>query len=490
MIDARGVACIIANRKEKLTMKALIIAAGKGNRLRKFDGDHPKPLYKVAGLPLIERTILSARKAGITEFVIVTGYRGSEIEERLKKDQRRLDVSLEFVFNEEWEKSNGFSVLKARDHLKENFLLMMSDHIFDWTILKDLQKNRPHDGEVILAVDERIDEVFDPDDATKVRVQDGMIVEIGKTLSHYNAIDTGLFYCTPALFSVLEKTCAEGKGSLSEAIGSLAGEGKARVFAIGNHFWQDVDTPESLDHAEDMLFDSVQKDTDGIVSRYFNRKISGLISRLLVKMPVTPNQITWSALVIGILSGFLISTGDHMDIALGGIIFQFASIYDGCDGEVAKLKMSSSKFGEWLDTVCDNITYVSFLVGLLVGLYRQGFGPVIPLGFLTIFGVAMTLTTMYLYLTRFTSSGSLVTVQKDLTRDLETQEQGFFIRLVTRIKFMMKRDFFALFFMVLCLFNRLDWILVLAVIGSNLTWIVLLTMKREFAEAKPELSRN
>ena len=177
-------------------------------------------------------------------------------------------------------------------------------------------------------------------------------------------------------------------------------------------------------------------------------------------------------------------------MAIGGIIFQFASIYDGCDGEISKLKLSSSKFGEWLDTICDNITYVAFIVGVVVGAYRQGFEHIVPIGFLTVFGVGMTLGTMYLYLAKFTNSGSLVTVQKDLARDMEIQDQSFFIRMLGKIKFMMKRDFFALFFMTLCLLNKLDWILILAVIGSNLTWIVLMTMKRELAPAKAELPEN
>jgi CDP-L-myo-inositol myo-inositolphosphotransferase len=471
-------------------MKALIIAAGKGNRLRKFESDKPKPLFKVAGLSLIERGILSAKKAGITEFVVVTGYRGDEIERKLARHRKRLGVSIEFVRNGDWEKANGHSVLKAREHLNDDFVLLMADHIFDWRLLEGFLKAKPRKGEVVLAVDDRIDKIFDIDDATKVKTDDGSIVTIGKSLSDFDAVDTGIFYCSTGIFPALERACAEGKGSLSEAISLLADAGKAKTFPIGNQFWQDVDTPHSLKHAHKVLFRSVRKETDGIISRYFNRKVSGLITRFLIRTPFTANQITWSALVIGLLSGFLISRGEHLYVALGGIIFQFASIYDGCDGEISKLKLSSSKFGEWLDTICDNITYVAFIVGVVVGAYRQGFEHIVPIGFLTVFGVGMTLGTMYLYLAKFTNSGSLVTVQKDLARDMEIQEQGFFIRMLGKIKFMMKRDFFALFFMTLCLLNRLDWILILAVIGSNLTWIVLLTMKRELAPAKAELPEN
>jgi hypothetical protein len=73
---------------------------------------------------------------------------------------------------------------------------------------------------------------------------------------------------------------------------------------------------------------------------------------------------------------------------------------------------------------------------------------------------------------------------------MEIEGQSFFVRMIGKVKFMMKRDFFALFFMVLCLFNKLDWILMFAAAGSNLTWIVLLTMKREFVPAKAGLTEK
>lgn len=478
--------------KNEKSMKALIIAAGQGSRLRNGDGDLPKPLFKVAGLTLIERAILSAKKAGITEFVVVIGYKGDLVRKKLERRAQKLGVTIEFVENPDWTAANGHSVLKARSVINDDFVLMMSDHIFDWRILAGLVREPVLPGNVVLAVDRRIDAVFDVPDATKVKTRENAIVEIGKELPEYDAIDTGIFLCTTGLFSALEKACAEGKGSLSEAILRLASEGKARTATIEPLYWQDVDTPESLKHAEKILFQSVCKNTDGFISRNINRRISGWISRFFVKTPLTPNQITWSALVVGLMSGFLISKGTRIEIALGGALFQFASIYDGCDGEVAKLKLASSKLGEWLDTVCDNITYVAFFVGVVAGLYRQGESALMPVGFLMGFGILMTLGSMYLHLARHTNSGSLVTIQKDIVSELETGEQGFIIRALGKLNFLMKRDFFALFFMVLCFFNKLDWILVSSAIGVNLTWIVFLSMKRDMepAGAKAELPRH
>jgi CDP-L-myo-inositol myo-inositolphosphotransferase len=403
-----------------------------------------------------------------------------------------LGVTIEFVENPDWTAANGHSVLKASSVIKDDFVLMMSDHIFDWRILAGLVREAVLPGSVVLAVDRRIDDVFDLPDATKVKTRNNVIVEISKELPEYDAIDTGLFLCSTGLFSALEKACADGKGSLSEAILKLASEGKAKTTTIEPLYWQDVDTPESLKHAEKILFQSVCKKTDGFISRNINRRVSGLISRLFVKTPLTPNQITWSALVVGLMSGFLVSKGTPLDIALGGILFQFASIYDGCDGEIAKLKLASSKLGEWLDTVCDNITYVAFFAGVVVGLHRQGEAYLMPVGFLMGFGILMSLGSMYLHLARNTNSGSLVTIQNDIASGLESGEQGFVIRALGKLNFVMKRDFFALFFMILCLLNQLNWILILAAVGANLTWIVFLSMKRDMepAGAKAELARH
>lgn len=474
-------------------MKALIIAAGFGNRLGKFSNKFPKPLCKVGGITLIERAILSAKKAGITDFVIVTGYRGDQLEEYLSKRRSRMGVRIEFVRNHDWTKANGHSVLMSQKWIQEDFVLLMADHVFDYKILSDLLRKRPQPGEVILAVDGRVGEIFDLADATKVKTLNGNIVKIGKNLQDYDAIDTGIFYCSggtaEGIFSALEMVCREGQGSLSEAMALLASQGKARTFRIGNNFWQDVDTPESRKEAGRLLFRSLRKETDGVISRHFNRWVSTFITRGLIKTPISPNQVTWSGLVVGLLAGFLVSHGLPRDVAMGGLLFQFASIYDGCDGEMAKLKMTSSRFGEWLDTVCDNVTYVAFFIGVILGVHHQG-GPAVPLGLMALFGIFMTLGIMYFYLLKFTNSGSLVTVQRDLVQDMEAHAQNFLVRFMTKAKFIMKRDFFALLFMFLCLFNKLDWVLILTVIGSNVSWIVLLTMKREFVQAKAGLSEN
>ena len=96
-------------------MKCLIIAAGKGSRLRQL-GDS-KPLIPILGLPLIERVIRIAMEAGADDFYVVTGYREKIVRIFLAGLTRRLGCRITPVFNRDWEKENGLSVLWARAYL-------------------------------------------------------------------------------------------------------------------------------------------------------------------------------------------------------------------------------------------------------------------------------------------------------------------------------------------------------------------------------------
>jgi choline kinase len=125
----------------------------------------------------------------------------------------------------------------------------MEDNIFEPDTARALLKQPLAPGEVILAVDPNIDRIFDLDDATKVRRNANYIVDIGKEIVHYDALDTGMFLCSPALFDRLESATLDGNCSLSDGMRQLAGEQRLRALEIGDAQWQDVDTPEALAYA-------------------------------------------------------------------------------------------------------------------------------------------------------------------------------------------------------------------------------------------------
>jgi len=130
---------------------------------------------------------------------------------------------------------------------------LLFDHL-DGTILQDLVGLEPVPDSVVLAVDKDIQGIFDIDDATKVCLTGDRIVEIGKELVHYDAIDCGIFRCSPAVFRAIDQVLdTESDCSLSQAMAVLGKRGRFLGYEIGGRWWQDVDTPEMLAQAERLL---------------------------------------------------------------------------------------------------------------------------------------------------------------------------------------------------------------------------------------------
>jgi len=370
--------------------KCLIIAAGKGSRLQQR-GDS-KPLIPILGIPLIERVIRTALESGADEFYVVTGFTGGQVRDFLERLAERLAIRITPLVNDDWDKENGLSVLKARDVLHEPFLLLMADHLFDPNLARSLTTFALGDGEIALVVDgDTHNPLVDMDDVTRVNVEGAKIRNIGKGLADFNGFDTGVFLCSPAIFEALEKSKAEnGATTLSEGVRVLAAEGRARAIPA-NGFWIDVDDPLAFQRAEKALLNRLcDKANDGPVSRYLNRPISLLLSRHLAKLDLTPNQISAFSFLCSLLAAGLFAFGGYLALLLGGILAQFASIIDGCDGEVARLKYQSSDFGGWFDAVLDRYADSFLLFGLTWHLLAvRASGWVLLAGFMAIIGSFM-----------------------------------------------------------------------------------------------------
>jgi len=247
-------------------MKAVILAAGDGGRLENLTQDKPKPLIQLLGLSLIERIILTTKQVGIKEFVIVVGYLSDKIKAQLGTGNR-YRVKIDYVVNNDYQRENGVSVLKAKGLLNERFILLMADHIFDARILKELVDyhiRRP----VILAIDRRKPLPGD----TKVLEKGGRIIDIGKDIEESNCIDTGIFLCSPKIFYYIEEAVKEGKTELTDGIAKAVENRDAEIFDItqidpyiprmrkeAKPFWIDVDTKENLIEAERILIENACK---------------------------------------------------------------------------------------------------------------------------------------------------------------------------------------------------------------------------------------
>jgi len=234
-------------------MKALIIAAGRGERLQQQGA--VKPLVPLSGVALIERVIVAAREAGVSDFTVVTGFCADAVERFLASLSERLGLPIATIYNAEWDsRENGMSVLTARERFDGPFLLTMTDHVFDPAMLGPLLEAALAEGEIALAVDgDTANPFVELDDVTRVRTENGRVTEIGKGLDDYNGFDTGAFLAGPALFDAIAESMAGGDSSLSGGVHLLAERGQVRAVDVSGHFWVDVDDPISFWRAENAL---------------------------------------------------------------------------------------------------------------------------------------------------------------------------------------------------------------------------------------------
>ncbi|MCK4856485.1 MAG: NTP transferase domain-containing protein [candidate division Zixibacteria bacterium] len=360
---------------------AVILAAGEGLRLNGKNGGMSKPLTPVLGLTLLERAILSCREVGVTQFYVVLGYRAGAMISYLRALKKREHVLIQPVMNSNWNEGNGSSTLAVAPYIDGPFFLLMCDHLFDPAILQCLLDAEENTAGCLLAVDRRMDYVLDLEDATKVRLDGTAITAIGKGMASFDAIDTGLFLCDPTLFNALRNARHNGHASLSAGIMELVESREARAVSIGNRFWLDVDTPKDLSYAKRRLLERLSKpDDDGLVARYLNRPVSRKISALLVRTSITPNGISLMSFAICVIGAFIFSFGEFVFAVVAGLMVQMASILDGCDGEVARLKFQSSCFGAWFDTILDRYADVAIVAGVTYGFWLNHPYPTVWLG--------------------------------------------------------------------------------------------------------------
>jgi 1L-myo-inositol 1-phosphate cytidylyltransferase len=231
--------------------EAVILMAGFGSRLRGSSDAFLKPLVPVCGRPLVSYTISALAEAGIKKINAVVGFESA----RLSAAVRRLvplEINVRFIENPDWQKKNGISLLAAARAVTPPFLLTMSDHLFDRAIIDLLTKSADF-SQLNLAVDKKLNTIFDLDDAMKVQTRGDRVIAIGKNLPNYDAIDTGLFVCPADIFKYLEKAKQAGNCSLNDGVRLMAADNRVRALDIGDAWWQDVDTPDMLRHAEERM---------------------------------------------------------------------------------------------------------------------------------------------------------------------------------------------------------------------------------------------
>ncbi len=386
------------------TRIAVILATGCGAR-RLARGLHaPMPLRPLGGMPLLERTIRGARRAGIDRFVVVLGGRGDEVRGALAP--RLADVDVRWVHHAAWPQGTGSSLLAARPYVDEpSFLVLPGDRLLLPGLLEGLRQ-APTDGRAcVIAVDRKRGLLADPDDATKAALAGDRVVALGKRLATWDAFDTGASLCTPAIFEALAEAARADGGACSHADGlrRLAGQGLLRAHDVGDARWEDVG-PASHAAAEALLYASLREPTDGPMARLLERRLSLAVTRRLAATKVTPDQLTVVSVALGLAAAALFTVPDARWQVAAALLLWCASWTDGCDGELARLKFLETRRGGALDFAGDHVVRFFVFLAMGLGLWRAtGEGRWLALGLTASAGVAATAS--WIYATRLRPTG-------------------------------------------------------------------------------------
>jgi len=215
------------------------------------------------------------------------------------------------------------------------------------------------------------------------------------------------------------------------------------------------------------------KDTDGFFARNFDRKISGAISRRLLRTSVTPNQITIFVTGLGVIAGVFMARPGYGPKVGGAFLFLLTSILDGCDGEVARAKQLTSKVGGWLDLWGDNVVHVAVFYGLSRGLYKDsGRSVYLSLGWAAVAGtlISAALASFQTYRQGRSSFTSVMGDEKAAGSASAWERQ-----LVKASDALARRDFIY-GVVVLALLGHLEWFLWPCAVGVNLYAAVLILL--------------
>jgi phosphatidylglycerophosphate synthase len=121
-----------------------------------------------------------------------------------------------------------------------------------------------------------------------------------------------------------------------------------------------VNKPENQPHIVEDLVEPV--------NRYINNTIAAAIVKFLKRTPITPNQVTYASIFIGLISAYRFSLGTGFSMAQGGLLLEGVLILDCVDGQLARAKGCSSDWGRLLDGIAGYIIHLAVLLGFMVGL--------------------------------------------------------------------------------------------------------------------------
>jgi len=253
---------------------------------------------------------------------------------------------------------------------------------------------------------------------------------------------------------------------------------------VAAELWQAVSAPPDRMLAERKLDLWLVKPTDGRFA-CMNRRISIPISRQFIRYPITPNMVTLFTLGVSFMAGVFFARGGYWNTVMGALLSVWASILDGCDGEVARLKLQASKFGCWLETVCDYLYYLFIFSGMSIGLTKsRGTEAYLVWGGFLLFGAVASFLAVSSARHRFASS------QPEKFLDLwqkkaDKQTTNPLMYLARNTEFIIRRCFLPYALLAFAALNLIRFAFIGSAVGANVVWIVALYSYHKLSRPSP-----
>jgi len=407
-------------------------------------------LARVGSLPILLRNILAARKLGPARIMVMVDPALRQDVERELGRTGRLPEPVQWI-----EAKPDVSVLQrsqliAPQAASERLVIIDGNRTYHPSLL---QKAKEWNDESV-----------------------ALVLSSGDT-------PVGIYGFTAEAICDSKKSYLVKADTLQELFAALTEIHSVAQIPVADDLWQQVNTEEDRQSAERKLDRWLVKPTDGIYAR-LNRRISIPISRQLIRLPISANMVSLITLGVGIASAAFFALGGYWSTLLGAFLCLFASILDGCDGEVARLKLLESDFGCWLETVCDYVFYFFLLIGMTVGQWRgSGSSAYLVWGVFLLVGALASFLAVG-WQRRRLAVGRPEQLLNIWQRHAERRSSNPFLYAARHMEFMVRRCFFPYALVVFALLGVINVAFILSVIGANLVWPIALYSAHTFARGR------
>ena len=239
-------------------MQAIVLAAGEGNRMRPLSYTRPKVMLPLAGKPIMEHLLIAARTAGIEEFILVVGYYDHLVREYFG-DGSKWRLKIGYV-TQKRQLGTAHAIGKARERIREDFLVMNGDVLVSVADIRVLEKARGH----MISVCQR-DEcsglgVIETDGPRVTAIHEKC------ALPPSNLANAGLYRFTPEIMKFIDDTGKSPRGEyeITDSLLALIGAGET----LNHHlieYWLDVSYPWDLLGANETLLAELEPLSEGTV---------------------------------------------------------------------------------------------------------------------------------------------------------------------------------------------------------------------------------